>query len=227
MSANRSSVLNLYASEDKSDNDKRVEFSASNADFDISGAQDLALDFNAYQFSKMVSGAKVTYDLETRFDAIESDATGANNAAAISQLQVDLASEQNARISADTSNSNAVTAETNARVAAVQAVQDALDVQEAKQVTDDAAQSTALAAEIADRQTAVSAEASSRASDIAGLQSQISNILSNSDAAALDSLAEVLSHLTSEDTSILAAVATAQALADSNKQRLDELLDQQ
>ena len=226
MSANRSSYLNLYASEDKTDNDKRIEFAASNADFDVSGAQDVKFDFNSYQFSKMVSGAKVSYDLETRFADIENDSSSSNNAAAITQLQADLAAEQTARISADTTNSNNITAEISARATAVQAVQDALDVQESKQVADDAAQSTALAAEIADRQSAVSAEATARASDVAGLQSQITNILSNADPAAIDSLAEILSHLTSEDTTILAAVAAAQSKADANEARLDELLNQ-
>ena len=130
MSASRSAFLNLYASEDKSDDDKRVAFAASNADFDISGAQDAKFDFNSYQFSKMESGSKVSYDLETRFAAIENDSSSATNAAAITQLQTDLATEQNARQSGDTSNANSITAETNARVAAVQAVQDVLDVQE-------------------------------------------------------------------------------------------------
>ena len=79
MAANRSSYINLYAKEDKSDNDYKVQMEVSQADFALEGQQDFALDFGSYQFSKMVSGSKVVYDLETRFDALESDATGANN----------------------------------------------------------------------------------------------------------------------------------------------------
>lgn len=223
MTANRSCNINLYAAEDKADDDLKVEFECTSADFTVAGAQDLAFDFNAYQFSKMVSGAKVSYDLETRFDALESDAVPANNAAAISQLQVDLAAEQNARLSADTANSNSITAETNARVAAVQAVQDALDDQELKQETERAASDAAIAAEATSRTAAISAEATSRASDIAGLQSQISNILSNADASVIDSISELLSHINSEDASLLAAVAAAQAKADECEARLDAL----
>jgi hypothetical protein len=222
----RSAYLNLYATEDKTDNDKRVAFAASNADFDVSGAQDAKFDFNSYQFSKMESGSKVAYNLETRFTAIENDNSSANNAAAISQLQVELAGEQTARISADTSNANNITSEISARTGADQVIADALDVQEAKQVVDDAARSAAITQEISDRQAAVSAEAGSRASDVAGLQNQIASILSNVDPALIDSLAELLSHVNAADASLIAAVAASQAKADANEARLDELLNQ-
>lgn len=124
--------------------------------------------------------------------AIETDASSATNAAAISQLQTDLAAEAVSRQAADTSNSNAISAEIAARVAAVQGVQDALDVQEAKQETDKAAHEAAIAQEVSDRQAAVAAEAASRATDVAGLQGQISAILGGALAENLNSLSEVI-----------------------------------
>lgn len=223
MAANRSSTINLYAASDKADDDLRVEFETTSADFKMSGNQDAVFDFNQYSFAKMESGSKVEYDLETRFASLENDAVPGNNAAAIAALQVDLATEQNARQSGDTSNGNAISAETNARVAAVQVIQDALDVQEAKQEADKVASNAATAQEVTDRQAAIQTEQAARAADVAALQSQITSILSNADPALIDSIAELLSHVNSEDASLLASVATAQALADQNKLRLDEL----
>ena len=94
MSANRSSNINLYAASNKADDNLRVEMETTAADFKISGAQDLIFDFAQYQFTKADDSV---YDLETRFDALENDAVPGNNAAAISQLQLDLATEQNAK----------------------------------------------------------------------------------------------------------------------------------
>ena len=224
MAANRSSYINLYASEDKSDNGYRVEMAASQADFQVKGVQDIMFDFAQYQFKKQDDSV---FDLETRFSALESDAVPGNNSAAIAQLQVDLATESNARQSGDLTNSNAITAETNARVTAVQAVQDALDVQEAKQENDRAASDAAIAQEVTDRQAAIAAEATARASDIAGLQSQITNILSNADPSLIDSIAELLSHITAEQNTLLGLVQAAQQKADACEARLDELLNQQ
>ena len=109
MAASRSSYINLFAKEDKSNNAYKAQLEVSEADVAWEGVQDLALDFNSYQFSKMVSGSKIVYDLETRFDALESDATGANNATAIAALQTDLAAEVVARQSLDTTASAAAT----------------------------------------------------------------------------------------------------------------------
>ena len=223
MAANRSSFINLYAKEDASDNDYKAVLECSQADLSWEGQQDLALDFNAYQFSKMVSGAKVTYDLETRFDAIESDATGANNASAISQLQVDLAAEQVARQSADTTASAARTAEVDARVAADNALQSELDIEEARAAAAEQVIADDLAQEVTDRVAAVAAEAASRASDVAGLQQQITNVLSNADAATIDSIAELLSHVNAEDATLLGQISSLQTDVATLTARLDAL----
>ena len=222
--ANRSSNINLYASEDKSDASYRVEFEATQSDFKMVGVQDAEFDFGSYKFKKADDSV---FDLETRFAALEADTQPAQNATAITQLQTDLAAEAVSRQAGDLANTNSINAEISARVQAVQAVQDALDVQEAKQEGDRAASDAAIAAEAASRSAAVAAEEAARVAAIAGLQAQITNILSNTDASALDSLSEILSHITSEDQTILAAVASARALADENKARFDELTQDQ
>ena len=223
MSANRSSYINLYAKEDKSDNDYKVQMEVSQADFALEGQQDFALDFNAYQFSKMVSGSKVVYDLETRFDALESDATGANNASAISQLQLDLAAEVVSRQSGDTTASAARTAMTDARVAGDNALQLELDTEEARAAAAEQVIADDLAQEIVDRTAAIQSEAASRVSDVASLQQQITNVLSNADASVIDSISELLNHVNSEDATMLAQIASLQTDVATLTARLDEL----
>ena len=132
----------------------------------------------------------------------EGDGSSATNAAAISQLQTDLAAEQVARQSADTSNSNAITAEVSARTTAVAAVQSALDSQISDQQTDHAAALAAVQQEVSDRTAAVSAEAAARASDVASLQGQITNILGGALASDLDSLSEIISAYQQGDTTL-------------------------
>ena len=57
----------------------------------------------------------------------------------------------------------------------------------------------------------------------ASLQSQITNILSNTDPASLDSLSEILSHISSEDATLAASIATLQSKVDELEAKLDEL----
>ena len=194
----RSSKIYLYAEEDVTVDDKKVSVDVSNAEVDFLGPQDIKFDFQSYKFKKDDS----FYDLETRFAAIEGDGSSATNATAISQLQTDLAAEQVARQSADTSNSNAITAEVSARTTAVAAVQSALDSQISDQQTDHAAAIAAVQQEVSDRTAAVSAEAAARASDVASLQGQITNILGGALASDLDSLSEIISAYQQGDTTL-------------------------
>ena len=224
-SSSRTSELKLYASEDKSVDEKRVDIDVSNADCKFEGAQDFKIDFASYKFKKSTGATREYYDLESRFVAIETDSSAATNAAAIAQLQTDLAAEAVSRQSADTTNSNAISAEVSARATAVQAVQDALDVQEAKQETDKAAHEAAIAQEVSDRQTAVAAEAASRAADVASLQGQITAILGGALAEDLNSLSEVISAYQSGDTTLANQAAGMLTRLDAIEAILAQLTD--
>ena len=194
----RSSKLFLYAEEDVTVDDKKVQIDVSNAEVDFQGPQDVKFDFGSYKFKEGES----YYDLETRFSALEGDQSSSTNAAAISQLQTDLAAETVSRQSADTTNSNAISAEITARTTAVSGVQSSLDSQIASQQADHATALAAVQQEVSDRQAAVSAEAASRASDIAGLQSQITNVLGGALASDLDSLSEIIAAYQAGDTTL-------------------------
>jgi len=222
--ANRSSYVNIYAKEDKTDNAKRVELEATNAGFTMKGAQDFVADFAKYSFTKADDSV---FDLEVRFNALETDATGSNNAAAITALQAADAAESNARQAADTANANAIVAETNARVAAVAGVQAALDTQESKQATETAANAAAVTAEASARTTADSAENVRALAAEAALGVRIDNVIGASVPANLDSLKEIIDHLDAGDAALLAAVNANAAQAAENKARLDELLLEQ
>ncbi len=222
--ANRSSYINVYAKEDKTDNAKRVEFEATNADFTMKGAQDFVADFAKYEFTKADDSV---FDLEVRFNALETDSTGATNAAAITALQAADAAEAVTRQAADTANANAIVAETNARVAADAVVQAALDTQEAKQATETAANAAAVTAEASSRAAGDSAENVRALAAEVALGVRIDVLIGAAVPANLDSLREILDHISAEDGALLASINENAAQAAENKERLDELLLEQ
>ena len=205
MASVRSSQINLYAVEDKSDNDKKFDIETSNADVKFEAAQAMKMKFASYEFYEN----STYFDLGSRFSALESSTVGADNASAIAQLQADLAAEQTSRLSADTANSNSITAEVSARTTAVQAVQNALDVQEAKQESEKTASDAAIAQEVTDRQAAVTAEQQRAEAAESALGVRIDNIISNTDPASLDSLSELLTAFQSADSSLSDSIAAA------------------
>ena len=95
-SAARSSDLFLYSSVDKSDDDKKFSIDVDDSKVEFQCAQTFKVDASAYEFK---SGAAF-FDLDSRFNSLESSTTGADNAAAITQLQTDLAAEAVARAAA-------------------------------------------------------------------------------------------------------------------------------
>ena len=224
MAASKSSYIQLYDEESKHDDYKFI-IKNCQAKLSFEDAKDRDMEFKSAGGYKFVYGAALdqSFDLQTRFDnveaevdALQADQGVANNAAAIAQEVVD-------RTAADTALQNLVTAETNSRVSGDQALQTALDTQEAKQVADDAAQTQALAAEASARAAADTAEETRALAAEAALQSQITNILSNSDPASLDSLAEIVSHISAEDATLAASIASLQSQVTAIQAKLDEL----
>ena len=217
--SNRVSNINLYAVEDKNDNDKKFEIEATNADVKFEAAQDAKFKFSSYGF---YDGAAY-FDLNSRFASLENSTTGSDNAAAIAQLQVDLAAEAVSRQSADTQNSNSITAEVSARTTAVQAVQDALDTQEAKQESDRAASDAAISQEVSDRQSAVSSEQARAEAAEAALGVRIDNVIGASQPEALDSLKELVEAYTAADSSLGDSIAAALVRIQALEDKFDEL----
>ena len=217
--ADRSSSLFLYASEDKADDDHKFSIAAAQAAITFAapsaGEQDFKADFKSYQFRKADDSY---FDLETRFGAIEGDQASANNAAAITALQADLAMEQNARVSGDGALTLSVNAEVTARIAAVAACQADVDQNEADADAAFAVVAGTVTQEIADRVSAVSAEAAARVAAVASLQSQITNILSDATPQVLDDLASIVAAFQSADSTLtgaLAALTTRMAAAEA------------
>ena len=219
--ANRVSNLNLYSNEDKLDDTKRFSVEVTSSDVQFEGAQAGKFDFESYQFKE---GATY-FNLASRFSSLETDTTGSDNAAAITQLQADLASETVARTAADTTLTNSISAEVSARATAVQAVQDALDTQEAKQESERASSDAAIAQEAVDRAAGDSAEEARAMAAEAALGLRIDNVISNADPASLDSLSELLTAYQAADSSLGDSIAAALVRIQALEDKIAELTD--
>ena len=219
MASSRVSNLNLYAVEDKSDDDKKFDIETSNADVKFEAAQAMKMKFSSYGFYEGAS----YFDLGSRFSALESSTVGSDNAAAITQLQTDLAAEQVSRQAADTQNANSIAAEISQRATAVQAVQTALDTQEAKQESDKVASNAAISQEVSDRQAAVLQESNRATAAENALGVRIDNIISNSDPASLDSLSELLTAFQNADSSLSDSIAAVLVRLTAVEDKLDAL----
>ena len=225
MASARSSEILLYASEDKTVDAKKFRCDVKNAECTMTCAQDFKVDCATYQF-KVGSGAARTYfDMVSRFDAIEGDQASATNATAITALQADLATEVANRTSGDVTNANATTAEVTRATTAEGAVQTNLNTQTAIQEADDVAVRALIAAEVSDRATAVAADAAARAASVATLTANFNNILSNTDAAALDSLTEIITAYTAGDTTLANAAAAMLVRIGALEDAVNELVN--
>jgi hypothetical protein len=223
MAASKSAYIQLYDEETKHD-DYKFQIKNVQAKLSFKDERDRDMEFNSQGGYKFIYGAAMdqSFDLKSRFDAVEAEvdvlqaAPGvANNAAAIAAEIVD-------RTAADTALQNQITAEVSARATADQTLQTALDTQEAKQVTDDTAQTASVAAEASSRAAGDSAEQVRALAAEAALQLQITNVLSTAPAA-LDDLAEILSHISAEDATLAASIASLQAQVTALQDKVDEL----
>ena len=187
---------------------------------------DRELEFKSQGGYKFVKADGATsFDLETRFAAVESDvATNAanpqpqQNADAIAamdvaykakdaQIEAAASAEVTRASQAEAANAQAVTAEAT-RAQAAEAVN-------AQAVVDEA--SARAAAVSAEQQRAEAAEQS--------LQTQITSLLSNVDPALVDSISELLSHVNAQDQTLIQSIATLQSEHDDLKARFDELVN--
>ena len=215
----------LYASEDKSQNDKKVHFQASNANFSMSGPQAMKFDFDSFQITDQYQGT--LYDVGGRFIALEADvsANDASQSAAIAAVAADVAAETVARTAQDTVLANNISSEISARATAVQAVQDALDVQEAKQASDLANTNTSMAAEVSDRQAGDAAEAAARIAADDALQLQITTLLGANTPASLQNLTAIVNAFQGQDVTHTSAIASLVTRMDEVEGILNELLN--
>ena len=219
--AARVSNINLYSVEDKTDDSKKFEIECVAADVKLEAAQKAKFKFSSYEFFENAT----YFDLGSRFASLENDSTGSDNAAAITQLQADLAAEAVSRQSGDVANSNSISAEVSARTTAVQGVADDLATQAAKQESEKDASNAAISQEVTDRQAAVSAEQQRAEAAEAALGVRIDNVLSNSDPASLDSLSELLAAYQSADASLGNSITQALARISDLEAKVAALTD--
>ena len=217
---NRSSFINLYSVEDVADDSFKFQIENKQAKVAISGSAMGEYDFPAYKFKKLDDSV---FDLEDRFVALESATGVADNAAAIAQLQNDLAGEVVNRQSGDVANSNLITAEVSNRTSADQSLQANIDAEAAIARAAEASNLAAIQTEQAERISAVSNENGRALAAEAALGVRIDNLLSNTNAPALDSLAELVTAYESADSSLGNSIVAALARITVFEQRLDEL----
>ncbi len=204
--ADRSSYLDLYSSEAPADNSKRVMMQNLNAKVSWGAAQELEFDFAAYKFTKTDDSK---FDLEDRFAAIETQVStdSAANSTAVTNLQNAVASEAASSLSSNTSTSIAISAE-NTRATTSEGVVDAKANSEIlARGAADVSIAADVAAESAARAAAVTAEEHARAAAITSLSNQIAGILVNADAAAIDSLQEIVTSFQAVDSTFTASLA--------------------
>ena len=170
-------------------------------------AQEVEFDFGAYKFVKADDSK---FDLEDRFAAIEVQVSNdsAANGTAITNLQNSVASEAASRASSHTSASNATAAE-NTRATTSEGILDSkADSEILARGQADVSIAADVASESAARVAMVLAEEQTRAAAITSLSNQIVSILANADAAAIDSLQEIVTSFQAVDSSFTSSLST-------------------
>jgi hypothetical protein len=188
-----------------------------NADSDLSGV----ITANG---GRLTAAENNITALDTDITA-EENARGAGDTALGLRLDSDktaldtaIATETSGRIAGDSDLSAAISAEETDRIAGDASLQSAIDALTGSSndaiSSETTARTTAVATETADRiagdsdlQSAIDAEISRATSAESGLQSQISNVLSNTDATALNSLAEIVAEFQNADSTLTGAVS--------------------
>jgi len=220
----KSAYLQIYDEETFAD-DYKLEIKNCQAKVSLSDSQmGRPMEFAAGSY-KFKYGATLQdeFDLKAKLDEIEGDIDDLEADQSAAQNAQAIADEQVARASADTALQNSLSAEisrattaeqTNAAsIAAVDTAYQAADAVLTQAVAD--AESAAAASVASESARAQAAEAA--------LSQQISQVLSDADPSTINSIAELLAHVNSEDASLLASLAALQASHDALKARVDQL----
>lgn len=225
--ASKSAYLQLFDHESKDD---AYSYLVTNAQAKVSFVDtktDRELEFKSqggYKFIK--ADGSSSFDLETRMASIETDVAAnaadpqpANNASAIAAMDVAYKAKD-AQIEAAASAE--VVRASQAEAANALAITD----EATRAGLAEAANAAAVTAEASARAASVSTEQARAVAAEASLSTQISSLLSNVSPALIDSISELLAHVNSADSSLIATIATLQAAHDSLKDRFDELVNE-
>ena len=220
----KSAYLQIYDEETFHD-DYKLEVKNTQAKVSLSDSQmGRPMEFSAGSY-KFKYGATLQdeFDLKAKLDeiegdvdALEADQSSANNAQAI-------ADEAVARASADTALQNSLNSEISRATTAEGQNGNAITAMDAAYKAADAALTTAVANAESTAAAAVASEEARAMAAEAALSQQISQVLSDADPSTINSIAELLAHVNSEDASLLATIAALQASHDELKARVDAL----
>ena len=220
----KSAYLQIYDEETFHD-DYKLEVKNVQAKLSFSDSQmDRPMEFSAGSY-KFKYGATLQdeFDLKAKLDeieadvdALEADQSSANNAQAI-------ADEAVARASADTALQNALNSEISRATTAEGQNGNAITAMDTAYKAADAALTTAIANAESTAAAAVASEETRALAAEAALSQQISQVLSDADPSTINSIAELLAHVNSEDASLLATIAALQSSHDELKARVDAL----
>ena len=220
-------------------NDLSAEVSARIADVDAEESARIAAVSAEASTARAAEGSIATNlsaEVEARISDVDAEQARAESVEA--ELSSDLSSEESRAIAAEGVLTSDLSTEESARITAVSAEAstrfaedtkltenlnteisnrgDAVDNEEYRATTAEASLAADLSSEVAARGTAVDAEASYRVSGDLSLQNQIDFITSNVDAAAIDSLTEIVSAFQSADGDINNAITTLADAAGAN-----------
>ena len=224
MASAKSSFLQIFDDETKHADYK---FLITNAQAKMSFADSQmgrALEFKAGSY-KFKYGATLAseFDLASRFGSLETDVAALEADPASTNNAASIAAETVARIASDAVHTAAIAAEIAraslaevANTAAVAAEATRAGVAEAANAASVvSSSSTAAAATAAEAVRALAAEAA--------LSTTIQHILSGADGGVIDSIAELLSHVNTEDATLLASIAALSTSLTTLTSRVDEL----
>jgi hypothetical protein len=224
MASAKSSFLQIFDDETKHADYK---FQISNAQAKMSFADSQMgrpLEFKAGSY-KFKYGATLAseYDLTTRFGSLETDVTALENDPATTNNAAAIAAETVARIAADAVHTAGISAEITRASLAEGVNATAVAAEATRAGLAEAANAAAVVSAASVAAAATAAEAARALAAEAALSTTIQHILSGADGGVIDSIAELLSHVNTEDATLLASIAALSTSLTALTARVDEL----